>query len=287
MIANVKRIQKCLGANGIDRLRLAFALLFALAGAAAGQAGESAPTPGPTPGPEAVYKGLRDGETLTYSVRWGIIPSVGRIKISAERLGTGANSVLKVTTVTGTWGLARGLFKFDGVGESIYQLSTGRLLSASETTEYRDRHIKNSISFDYDARIATYTDFLHPKNSKQLKMPPGEPADLILALIQTRDWNLPAGGSRDALVIFEDQFYPLTIRPESTPDVVYTSLGTFRTTILVPRMEKNPPIGMFRRGSTVRVWIATEDPRHLPVRFEVAFRFGAGTATLIDYRGPK
>ena len=47
-------------------------------------------------------------------------------------------------------------------------------------------------------------------------------------------------------------------------------------------MEKTPPIGMFKSGSTVRVWIETDDDRRLPVRFEVAFRFGVGTATLMD-----
>jgi len=52
-------------------------------------------------------------------------------------------------------------------------------------------------------------------------------------------------------------------------------------------MEKSPPIGMFKRGSTVRVWIASEDPRHLPVRFEVGFKIGTGTATLLDYQPPK
>jgi len=287
MIANVKRIQKCLGANGIYRLRLALAFAVALGLAAWSRADAPSPSPSPTPELPASYHGLRDGESLTYSVRWGFIPSVGRIKITAEKVGTGPDAVLKVTTVTGTWGLARGLFKFDGRGESIYQLSTGRLVSASEVTAYGDRRVQNQVTFDYDARVATYTDFLHPKNSKRIKMPPGEPADLILALLATRNWNLPLGSSRDALVIFEDQFYPLTIRPEAEQELVLTSLGLFKATILVPRMEKNPAIGMFKRGSTVRVWIATEDARHLPVRFEVGFRFGTGTATIIDYQGPK
>ena len=40
------------------------------------------------------------------------------------------------------------------------------------------------------------------------------------------------------------------------------------------RMEKTPPIGMIKRGSTVQVWIETDDNRRLPVRFQVGFRFG-------------
>ena len=50
-------------------------------------------------------------------------------------------------------------------------------------------------------------------------------------------------------------------------------------------MEKGPPKGMFKRGSTVRVWIS-QDEQHLPVRFKVDFKFGAGTATLTEYVPP-
>jgi len=92
---------------------------------------------------------------------------------------------------------------------------------------------------------------------------------------------------RDALVIFKDQFYPLTIRAEEDFDYVLSSMGLFKAIVLVPRMEKTPPLGMFKNGSTVRVWIETNDSRRLPVRFEVGFRIGTGTATIMSYTPPK
>lgn len=270
MIANLKRIQKRAGANAFGRF-LRLGLVAAAVGAA-----QAAPV-----------MGLRNGETLTYSVRWGLIPSVGRIKITAETIGTGDDAVLRVTTTTASWGLARGIFPFDARGESIYSLNSGHLLSVSEWSTYRTKETKDSITFDYGKMTAMFSDDIHPEKSHELPMPKGEPSDLILALIQTRDWNLKPGQSRDALVIFKDQLYPLTIRPEDEPDYVFSSLGVFKSTVLVPRMEKATPIGMFRKGGTVRVWIANEDPRHLPVRFEVGFKVGTGTATLIDYQPPK
>src|SRR5580693_9253211 len=120
MFANLKRIQKHRGANAIGRICARFTVACAVA-ACAGRARADSPT-APFP--------LRDGENLTYSVRWGFIPSVGRIKIMAEKLGVGPNSVLRVTTTTATWGLARGLFPFDGRGESIYMEKSGLLLSS-------------------------------------------------------------------------------------------------------------------------------------------------------------
>ncbi len=272
MTANVKRSQKRPGANAFARISCCAA--FALTAAAAARAHSDADI------------GLRDGESLTYSVRWEFIPSVGRIKISADALGTGSEQVLRVTTTTSTWGLARGIFPFDGRGESVYTFPAGRLISTSEWSAYRNKQIKNSVTFDYDRGVAIYTDDIQPSKTRAMPMPKGDPSDLILALIQTRCWNLKLGEKRDALVIFEDQFYPLTIHAEET-DFVVTSIGFFRTLVLVPRMEKTPPIGMFKRGSTVRVWLETDDARHLPVRFEVAFRYGVGTATIMDYKPPK
>jgi hypothetical protein len=36
----------------------------------------------------------------------------------------------------------------------------------------------------------------------------------------------------------------------------------------------------------VHVWIAQDDERHLPVMFEVEFKFGAGIAFLESYQPP-
>jgi hypothetical protein len=66
---------------------------------------------------------------------------------------------------------------------------------------------------------------------------------------------------------------------------VQTPIGKFRTIVLEPRMDKTPPKGMFRRGSSVRIWIA-QDSHRLPVKFEVEFKIGTGTAVLDAYEAP-
>jgi hypothetical protein len=281
MFANPKRIQKRAGANANGRISCnathgALAVVLAVF-ACASFTCSAADVPGIA---------LRDGESLTYSVRWGIIPAVGKIVISAQKLGTGDDAVLRVTTTTATWGLARTLLAFDGRGESVYNARSGLLISSSEWSSYRDKLVKNSVSFNYGESKAVFTDDIHPEKSRTIPMPRGDPSDLIIALIQTRAWKIDTGQQRDALVIFQDQFYPLTIHAEE-PEYVWTTLGIFNALVLVPKMEKTPPVGMFKRGSTVRVWIETDDDRRLPVRFEVGFRFGSGTATLTDYTPPK
>jgi uncharacterized protein DUF3108 len=279
MTANPKRIQKRPGANRIDRFFVRPALV--------GTAALALFATNRVRADKGPGRGLSDGESLIYSVRWGFIPSVGRIKIAADTVGTGRNALLKVTTSTSTWGIARGLFPFDGGGESVYQGESGLLLSVSEWSSYQNKLVRDNMVFNYGKMTATFTDEVHPEKSHQVKMPEGNPSDLILALIQTRYWNLQPGDKRDALVIFKDQFYPLTIRAEEDVDYVFSSMGLFKTVVLVPRMEKTPPLGMFKNGSTVRVWIETNDSRRLPVRFEVGFRFGTGTATMLSYTPPK
>jgi len=109
--------------------------------------------------------------------------------------------------------------------------------------------------------------------------------DLITSLIQTRAWGLKPGEQRDINVLFEKEIYQLTVHALRY-EPVDGPLGTFNTLVLEPRMDKTPPKGMFKRGSQVHVWIAQDDDRHLPVKFEVEFAFGAGVATLIKYRPP-
>jgi hypothetical protein len=279
MSANPKRIQKRPGANRFSQfaVRAVAVIGAAFVFAALTRAAD----------PALPVLGMADGEAMAYSVRWGFIPSVGRIKINAESVGSGMNATLRVTTTTSTWGLARSLFPFDGRGESVYSANSGLLLSASEWSTYQNKVVKDTMTFNYGKMTAMFTDEVHPEKSHAIKMPEGSPSDLILALIQTRNWNLAPGQQRDALVIFKDQFYPLTIRAEDDVDYVLSAMGLFKTIVIVPRMEKTPPIGMFKNGSTVRVWIETNDSRRLPVRFQVGFRFGTGTATILSYTPPK
>jgi hypothetical protein len=278
MVANLKRIQKrrCANANG----RKCAVWRRAVLGCAAALCVSAALAQTP-PG-----VALRDGESLTYSVRWGFIPAVGKIVVTAEKIGTGDDAVLRVTTTTSTGGLARGIFPFDGRGESVYNATSGLLLSSSEWSAYRNKVVKNSIAFNYGKSSAMYTDEIHPEKSRAIPMPNGNPSDLIIALIQTRNWDIVPGQQRDSLVIFEDQFYPLTIHAEDYETLI-TLRGIYKTLLLVPKMEKTPPVGMFKRGSTVQVWIEMDDNQRLPVRFDVGFGFGTGTATLTDYTPPK
>lgn len=229
---------------------------------------------------------FRDGERLAYRVSWAIVPGAGEIVVTAARADEpGGAPRLLVTTTTRTRGLARMLLPFDAEERGVFDLATGHLLSLRETSVQREKRMETEVTFNHDRREANYAGPKSGGKPQVLRMPDGEPTDLIMGLLQTRAWDLPPGGSREALVLFANDFYELTVHHTGTEEV-RTPLGNFRAAVLEPRMERTPPKGMFKRGSTVRVWIA-EDPRRLPVKFEVEFKIGKGTAVLESHTPPK
>lgn len=226
---------------------------------------------------------LQAGEQLTYRVSWAIVPGAGRITIEATADPASSPPRLVVNTTTATRGLAKMLLPFEAEGQSTYDATTGRLLTLRDVSTKRRKTTERTVTFDYAQREALYRSSTSSE-PRTLPIPEGNPSDLIMALLQTRTWDLKPGESRDALVLFDDDFYELTIHALRYEEV-RTPLGKFRTLVLEPRMEKTAPKGMFRKGASVHVWIAENAP-HLPVKFEVEFNIGTGTATLESYTPP-
>jgi len=225
---------------------------------------------------------VADGEQLIYGVSFAIIPGAGRITVTAHNSpDSEGRPFLRVITETETRGLARALLPFNARAESLYDSTTGHLVWFGESSSTRGKEANHSIDFDYVHHTAEYTDSEHDEPRTFDLPPPGEPSDLINCLLLARTWNLVPGDTRDVLVFFEDDFYQLTIhalRYENVDSV----MGTQRALLMEPRMDKVPPKGMFKRGQTVKVWIG-QDPRRLPLQFEVQFKVGSGLATLNEY----
>lgn len=235
-------------------------------------------------GVQAEPLALQNGERMTFRVGWGIFMHAGEIVISARDQARDGQDRLLVTTTTSTKGFLKAFFPFQARSDAWFDPSTKLLLQADESSKSERKETHQTLTFDYRDRVARYVNEVEPQKNKDIPVPPGDPMDLIMSLVETRTWNLKPGEKRDALVIFDDEFYELTLHAERYEEL-HTPLGNFKTLVLVPRMEKTEPKGMFKRGSTVRVWIS-QDERHLPVRFEVEFKFGSGIATLVDYQPP-
>jgi len=227
---------------------------------------------------------LKSGEALTYGVGWGVFGGAGEIKISAQSEILEGLPQLRLTTTTATHGLVRALYPFKAEAESIFDGRDGRLLAAKESSSAGSRGTRASIVFNYAQGTASYIDYLHAeRNQPALVIPPGRPADLITSLVLARGYAMKPGDQRSILVLFDNEFYPLTLFADHY-EKIHTALGDLDTLVLIPRMEKDPK-GLFKRGGEVRVWIS-QDERHLPVKLEVKLKFGTATAQLTAYTPP-
>jgi hypothetical protein len=231
------------------------------------------------PGP---FTAFSDGETFTYRVAWGFLFHAGDIVISAH-IETGADGAqaIRIITETATHGLVRDLYAYSNRAEGVIDQATGRLLFFREKGSDGRHFTDNDTTFDYAQKIARYVDRAHPDRTAQIAIPPGEPLDLISALVDARNWNLKPGDKRNVLVNFGNEFFPLTLYAEGYDDV-RVPLGNYHTLVLVPRMEENPK-GIFKRGGEIKVWISQEGQR-LPVKMQLRLKFGAATLYLTDYR---
>jgi hypothetical protein len=226
---------------------------------------------------------FKDGERFSFRVGWGIFGHAGEITIAARAEESAGLPQVRITTDTTTKGLVRKLYAFDGQAESVFDGNDGRMLAASATTSSKKRKTKAMAVFDYASAKVRYEDMLRPHRSTDIPLPAGQPMDLITSLIEARAWDLKVGDRRPTTVMFDDEFYDLTLVAERIEDID-TPTGRCKALVILPVMEKDPK-GMFRRGGTVRVWIS-QDERRLPVKLEVSMRYGTGTAWLTDYRPP-
>ena len=232
----------------------------------------------------APFVAIKDGESFTYKVGFGIFMHAGDIVVSGQNDATAGHDSIDITATTSTRGFVRGFYPYDNSAVARIDRPTGRLLSVKETGSDPKRAIDSEFLIDYDKRHGTYTDRVRAERSLEIPLPEGgDPIDLISALVQTRDWNLKPGEKRDVVVQFARDFYAISIQAEGY-EQVHTPMGDYKTLVLVPRMEKDPK-GLFKRGGQIKVWIA-QDGSRLPVKMQLKLNFGTASLSLSSYQAP-
>ncbi len=222
-----------------------------------------------------------DGEAFKFRVGWGIFPTAGELTVKAALEDNNGANFLRITSDTRTAGFIRALYTFDGHSECVFDARDGTLLTAFATTQAPKKQTNAIALFDYDSGKVRYEDRVNKERTFEAPLPEGNPLDMITTLINARTWDVKPGDVVPAVVMFDDEFYELTIHAERI-EKVDTAFGEIDALVLSPKMEKNPR-GMFKRGGQVHVWIS-QDERRLPVKLKVQLKFGTGTAYLVDYQ---
>ncbi len=253
-----------------------------LAPTLASHAGES-PAPVPVVASSAAILG--PGEAFGFQASWGIFPRAGRVDISAAASTpeTAEADERRVTVRIASDGTIRRLYRYEAIGETLFAADTGRMQSASYRARVGGKRQQRALAFDYDSRVAHYSDALEPERSATVALPDGEPLDLVTSLVTARRWQLAPGDTREILVQVDKKFYPLLLRAGAI-ETVRTKRGEFSALVVTPEPVGRPS-GLFRRGGSMKVWIE-DSPERLPLRVEVKGRFGTVTADLVHYEPP-
>lgn len=231
--------------------------------------------------PLAAQSALRPGEAFTFKVTWGLLGTVGEIRVHDD--GEPADQTVAVSVDTRSAGVAKALFPFEGTVTSYFDPANGRLLRATAETKSRRKNTSASVEFDYALAEARYTDHFRPKRNATLPLPEQQPLELITGLIRARDLNLAPGDTRRVSILFDDEFYDLDLKAGDY-EQVRTADGRVRALRITPEPVGQPK-GMFRKGGAIHVWLA-DDAERLPVRIEVALKVGTAVALLTEHELP-
>lgn len=256
------------------------AILGLLAPTIASHAGES-----PAPVPTETAAMLGPGEAFGFQASWGIFPRAGRIDISAAPPTPGTDAAERLVTVRiATDGTIGRLYRYEAAGETLFAADTGLMQSASYHARSRGKRQERSLTFDYAARVAHYTDAIEPERNATVALPDGDPVDLVTSLVTARRWQLAPGDTREILVQVDKKFYPLLLRAGAI-ERLRTKRGEFSALVVTPEPVGKPG-GLFRRGGSMKIWLENS-PARLPLRIEVKGRFGTVTADLVHYVPPQ
>jgi hypothetical protein len=186
---------------------------------------------------------------------------------------------------TSSRGIIRSLYVYDDVAEAVIDVQTGRLLRATDVATNEEKLADATTTFDYAGRKVTHEDRVRPGRNRTFSMPVGgDPVDLISALVQTREWATEVGMKRDAFIFAGQDVYPVSIYGEAF-ETIGTKEGEVRVLMLSPRMETEPPRGVFKRGGEIKVWVSQEGER-LPVRMQLKLKIGTAHLILVEHTVP-
>jgi hypothetical protein len=219
---------------------------------------------------------LPSRQSLSYSIEWRLI-TAGKAQLDwsalAGRRG-GWEAKLHVESI----GLVSKLFKV----EDDYTATLNQALctqSIGMVTHEGTRHRETRVTFDTDAKKATYLERDLSRNSTLLSKEtelPGCVHDVVGGLFFLRTLNLEPGQATQIPVSDGKKATMARVEAQQREDIK-TPAGTFKTI----RYELFLFNGvLFQRSAHLYIWM-TDDARKIPVQIRVRLQFTIGTITLL------
>ncbi|HLP08388.1 MAG TPA: DUF3108 domain-containing protein [Opitutaceae bacterium] len=220
---------------------------------------------------------LRPGERLELRLGYGWFGTAGLTTIETVREEHPDGARLRIHVATASRGLVDTLYPVANDSESVLDAATGRPLTLITKGKNGRRLTEKTTTFDYAAGHAVHVNAIRPQHNATVALPPEPAYDLMVALLQTRDWRLKVGESRRINCVNDKEFFTLEVTALSE-DRVKTPTGTFDAIVLEPK-PVGAPVGFFKKGGALKVWISRGDRPQI-VRLDTKTKIGTVTALL-------
>ena len=244
------------------------------------------PAPTEVAAPVAAPVGfIRPGESFELRMTYGLLGTAGttRIETSAENSAAGPRFRIRVAAQSS--GIVDTFYTVVNNSESVLDATTGRPLTISIKGQSGKRLTEKTTTFDYAKGRAVHVNTIRPHHNATVALP-AEPAyDIMVALMQARDWRLRPGESRRVLCVNDEDFFTIEVTA-LREERVKTPAGTFDAVVLEPK-QIGPLTGFFKKGGALKVWISTGDRPQI-VRLDTKTKIGTIVAALTkeEWRAP-
>ncbi len=221
---------------------------------------------------------IRPGEVIELRMTYGLLGTAGTTTIETFAEPGPAGLRYRIHITANSRGLVDTLYPVANDSESVLDAATGRPLTLKTKGKNGRRLTEKTTTFDYDRGEAVHVDAVRPHRSATVPLPPEPAYDLMVALLQAREWRLKPGESRRVQCVNDDDFFTVEVVAVDTARL-RTPAGTFDTIVLEPR-PVGEPVGFFKKGGSLRLWISQGDLPQL-IRLDTKTKIGTVVATLV------
>jgi len=234
--------------------------------------------------PGLVFAGLREGEDLTFRVRWGAITGgYASLAVSNIDLKEGRPAYHFVSNArSAKW--VETMYKVEDHNEAWMDTEGAYSLGYTKMIKEKHYHIEEQVAFDpvnlkYKSSSFRVDKDCHREKEGNLQ---GKVLDVLSSLYYVRTLPLEVGKSYVMDVHTDDKSWPLemkVLRKES----VSVKAGKFNCIVVEPVLRE--PGIFISKGKSLEVWL-TDDDQKMPVMMRAEIFVGHVTAELVKYSEP-
>lgn len=210
---------------------------------------------------------------------YGIITNAGETRFETVREDTPDGPRIHVKVSTTSKGIVETFYPLRNQSESIIDARTGRPLLIRTEGKEGKRTTSQTTVFDYDKGIVVHTDHIRPKRSGSAELPKDPVFDLMVTMMQAREWNMQVGEKRTVVCSFADEFYTLEVTALEE-DEVKTPAGRFKAVVLEPK-QVGELKGFFKKGGAMKFYISRGEHPQI-VRLDMKTKVGTIVASLTE-----